>query len=105
MLVVLIAAAAIGVVASIVFGSPFSKGPVTKAQIERAVTKRTSGHVQQVFCNEQFVPSENPERKAPETWTCDTYVGPTVADAQNGPSYAVTVSDDRIRSIRRVPTH
>jgi hypothetical protein len=105
MLVVVIAAVAIGGVAALVFGSPFSKGAVTKAQIERAVTKRTSGHVQEVFCNEEVVPTQNPQRKPPQTWTCDTYVGPTVADAQNGPSYAVTVGDDRIRSIRRVPTH
>jgi len=105
MLLVLIAGAAIGVVTWLVVGTPFAKSPVTKAQIEHAVAKRTRGNVQLTLCNQEVVPSQKPQPDAPDTWTCDTYIGPTAADAQNGPSYKVTVSDDRIRSIRRVPTH
>jgi hypothetical protein len=104
-LLVLIAGAAIGFVAWRVFGTPFAKRPVTKAQIEHAVAQRPQGHVQLVLCNEEVVPSQTPRPNPPQTWTCDTYLGPSAADAQNGPSYRVTVSDDRIRSIRRVPTH
>jgi Na+/glutamate symporter len=105
MLVVLIAAAAVGVVTWLVVGTPFAKGPVTKAQIERAVAKRTRGHAQLTLCNEEVVPSETPRPKGEQTWTCDTYIGPTRADAQNGPSYQVIVDDNRIQSVRRVPTH
>ena len=97
--------AAIGVVAVLAFGRPFSRRPVTKAQIERAVAKRPRGDVQLVLCNETFVPSQADSSHPPHTWTCDTYLGRSRADAQNGPSYEVTVSDDRIRSIRRVATH
>jgi hypothetical protein len=105
LLLVLIAAGVVGLATWLVVGTPFAKDPVTKAQIEHAVAKRTQGHVQLTLCNQEVVPSQNPQPNAPDTWTCDTYVGPTAADAQNGPSYRVTVNDDRIRSIRRVPTH
>jgi hypothetical protein len=104
-LIVLIAGAAIGFGAWLVLGMPFAKRPVTKAEIEHAVAQRPRGHVQLVLCNEEFVPSQTPRPNPPHTWTCDTYLGPSRADAQNGPSYEVTVSDDRIESIRRVPTH
>ena len=86
-------------------GSPFAKQPVTKKQMERTVAKRTPGKVQVSLCNEQVVPSQTPQPKSVQTWTCDTYVGPTAAEAQNGPSYAVVVKDGDIQSIRRVPTH
>src|SRR3954470_11908769 len=89
MLLVLIAGAATGVAPRLFVGTPFAKEPVTKAQIERTVAKRTRGHVQVVLCNEQFVPSQAPPPKNAHTWTCDTYVGPTAAAAQNGPSYQV----------------
>jgi hypothetical protein len=105
MLLVLIAGAAIGVATWLVVGTPFAKDPVTKAQIEHTVAKRTRGHVQVVLCNEQFVPSQAPPPKNAHTWTCDTYVGPTAAGAQNGPSYQVISTRDEIKSIRRVPTH
>jgi len=105
MLLVLVVAAAIGIVASLRIGSPFAKQPVTKKQIERTVAKRTPGKVQVSLCNEQVVPSQTPQPKSVQTWTCDTYVGPTAAEAQNGPSYAVVVKDGDIQSIRRVPTH
>ena len=105
MLVVLLAGAAIGVVAVLVVGSPLARHPVTKAEIERTVAQRPRGKVQQVFCNEEIVQSETPRPKGDHTWTCDTYLGPSPADAQNGPSYQVIVSGDSIRSIRRVPTH
>jgi hypothetical protein len=105
MLLVLIAGAAVGLATWLVVGTPFAKRPVTKAQIEHAVAKRTAGNVQLTLCNQEAVPSQSPKPGAPDTWTCDTYIGPTAADAQNGPSYKVTVGDDRIRSIRRVPTH
>jgi hypothetical protein len=104
MLLVLLAGAAIGFVTWLVIGTPFAKRPVTKAQIEHAVAQRPRGQVQQVFCNEEFVPQTS-GRKPPQTWTCDTYLGRSAAEAQNGPSYRVIVSDDRIESIRRVPTH
>jgi hypothetical protein len=102
---VLVACTAIGFVTWLVLGTPFAERPVTKAQIEEAVAKRPRGHVQLVLCNEEFVPSRTPSPDPPHTWTCDTYLGPSAADAQNGPSYKVTVSDDRIQAIRRVPTH
>jgi hypothetical protein len=105
MLIVLIAGAAIGAGVFLVVGKPFAKGPVTEAQIEHTVAQRTRGKVQVVLCNQVVVPSRTPQVNPPQTWTCDTYVGPTAAAAQNGPSYAVAVSDGRIRSIRRVPTH
>jgi hypothetical protein len=106
MLLVLVAGAVIGVVTVLVVGS-FTKDPVTKAQIERTVAKRPHGHVQVVLCNEEVVPSRTPQSNPPHTWTCDTYLGPTKADAQNGPSYEVVVNHDgdHIESIRRVPTH
>ena len=97
MLLVLLAGAAIGFVSWLVIGTPFAKRPVTKAHIEHAVA-------QQVFCNEEFVPQTS-GRKPPQTWTCDTYLGRSAAEAQNGPSYRVIVSDDRIESIRRAPPH
>jgi hypothetical protein len=102
---VLVAAAAAGFAVWLVFGSSFADEPVTKAQIEREVAKRPRGNVQVVLCNEVFVPAEDAESDPPQTWTCDTYLGPNKADAQNGPSYEVKVSGDRIRSIRRVATH
>jgi hypothetical protein len=105
MVLVLIAGAALGLVTWLAVGTPFSRRPVTRAQIERAVARRPRGRVQLVLCNEHVVPSRTPERDPPRMWTCDTYLGPSAADAQNGPSYEVTVSDDRIRSIRQVPTH
>ena len=101
----LVAAGVVGIVASLLIGSPFAKQPVTKAQIEREVTKRTRGNVQLTLCNEEIVPSQTPQPKNVQTWTCDTYIGPTKADAQNGPSYAVTVKDGDIESIKRVPVH
>src|SRR3954447_16855783 len=105
MLLLLIAGAALGFAVWAVVGRPFGRDPVTKAEIEREVAKRPRGHVESVFCNEQFVPSQTSSGKPRQTWTCDTYIGPTLAKAQGGPSYRVIVSDDRIRSIRRVPTH
>jgi hypothetical protein len=104
MLLVMLAGAAIGVVAWLVIGQPFARRPVTKARIEHEVGKRPRGKVQLVLCNEEVVGTQT-HRSDSHTWTCDTYLGPSRADAQNGPSYAVTVSDDRIRSIRQVPTH
>jgi hypothetical protein len=104
MLIVMIGGAAIGIIAVLVFGRPFARQPVTKAQIEHEVGKRPQGNVQLVLCNEEVVGTQT-RRSDSHTWTCDTYLGPSRADAQNGPSYAVTVSDDRIRSIREVPTH
>jgi Na+/glutamate symporter len=105
MLLVLIAAAAVGIVAAVAFGSPFADKPVTKKQIEARVTKRTRGNVQLTLCNEEILPSETPQPKNVQMWTCDTYIGPSKAEAQNGPSYAVTVKDGDIASIRRVPVH
>ena len=61
--------------------------------------------MQQVLCNEEVIPSRTPSPDPPKTWTCDTYLGRSAVDQQNGPSYLVTVRDDRIDSIRRVPTH
>jgi hypothetical protein len=102
MLIVLIAAAVLGTAVWLAFGR---SDPVTKAEIERTVAKKPHGQVQLVLCNEQFVPSEDPERTPPKTWTCDTYLGRNKAEAQNGPSYRVIVADDHIRSIRQVPVH
>jgi hypothetical protein len=105
MLLVVVAGAALGAVAWLVLGPAFANDHVTKAQIERTVAKRTAGHVQVTLCNEEVVPTAAPKSKTAHTWTCDTYVGPTAADAQNGPSYEVIVDHDRIQSIRRVPVH
>jgi hypothetical protein len=105
MLLVLLAAAAVGIMAALAFGSPFADKPVTKKQIEARVTKRTRGNVQLTLCNEEVLPSQTPPPKNVQTWTCDTYIGPNKAEAQNGPSYAVTVKDGDIASIRRVPVH
>src|SRR3954452_11174707 len=105
MLLVLLAAAVVGIVASLAFGSPFADKPVTKKQIEARGTKRTRGKVQRTLCNEEVRPSETPQPKNVKTWTCDTYIGPNKAEAQNGPSYAVTVKDGDIASMRRVPVH
>jgi hypothetical protein len=105
MLLVLIAGAALGVAAWLVLGNPFAKDPVTKAQIEHAVAQRPGGHVQLVLCNEEVVPSQTPRPASEHTWTCDTYLGPSAAAAQNGPSYQVVVDDDGIESIRRVAAH
>jgi len=104
-LVLLLAGAAIAFGAWLLAGSPFSGPPVTKAEIEHEVRMLPRGRVQTVFCNQVAVPTRDPQPDAPDTWTCDTYVGATRADAQNGPSYRVLVSGDRIASIRRVPTH
>jgi hypothetical protein len=102
--VVLIVAAAVGVAAVLLVGNPFAKDPPTKAEIERLIAKRPKeGHVRLVLCNQVFVPSRDPSEKPPVTWTCDTYLGRTLADQRNGPSYLVTVRDDRIASIRQVP--
>jgi hypothetical protein len=105
MLLVLIASAAFAILAWVVVGSPFAKSSVTKKQIERTVAKRPRGKVQFVLCNEEVVPSQDPRPKSEHTWTCDSYVGPTRADAQNGPSYQVIVDKGHIQSIRQVPTH
>jgi hypothetical protein len=107
MLLVLLAGAAIGLVAWLVIGGPSGDEPVTRAQIEQTVAKRPRGQVQVVLCNEEVIPSRRPAKDPPHTWTCDTYIGPSKADAQNGPSYQVLVSNDRkhIQSVRRVPTH
>ena len=108
MLLALIAGAVIGLVTVLVVGSPFAKDPLTKKEIEQTVAKRPQhGKVQVVLCNEEILPTQDPQPDPPHTWTCDTYLGPNKADAQNGPSYQVLVSHDRnhIRSIRQVPTH
>jgi hypothetical protein len=104
-LIIVIAGAALGLIAVLVVSSLLSNDPVTKAEIEREVAKRPQGNVQVVLCNEQIVPTQAPRPSSERTWTCDTYIGPTKADAQNGPSYLVTVDDDKIASIRRVPVH
>ena len=104
-LLVLIAGAAIGLASWLVVGTPFANAPVTKAQIEHTVAQRPRGHVASVFCNEEVLPSQKPPPKGTHTWTCDTYIGRSVADQQTGPSYQVIVNDDAIESIRRVPTH
>jgi Na+/glutamate symporter len=103
MLVVVAAAAVIGVVTSLVIGSPFAKHSVTKADIERAVAKKPRGRVNLVLCNAEFIPTQTPQPKSRETWTCDTYLGRSLADQRNGPSYEVIVDKGSISSIRRVP--
>ena len=104
MLLVLIAASAVGFVTWLGLGKPFAKHPLTKGQIEHVVAQRTRGRVHLVLCNE-FVSSQTPRPDHAHTWTCDTYLGQSTADQRNGPSYEVTVRDDRIQAIRRVPTH
>jgi hypothetical protein len=104
-LLVVLAVAALGLISLRVFGWPFAKDPVTKAEIERVVAQRPRGQVQFTLCNEVFVPSQTPRPKSQHTWTCDTYIGSSRAHTQNGPSYAVIVDDDRVASIRRVATH
>ena len=103
-LLVVIVGAALGILSWRVFGASADR-PVTRADIEHAVAQKPRGQVQVVLCNEVFVASDQRQSHPPQTWTCDTYLGPTKADAQNGPSYRVLVSDGRIESIRRVPTH
>jgi Na+/glutamate symporter len=103
MLVVLVAAAVLGVVTSLVVGSPFAKHAVTKTDIERAVAKKPRGRVNLVLCNAEVLPSQAPQPKSRETWTCDTYLGKSLADQRNGPSYEVIVDKGSISSIRRVP--
>jgi Na+/glutamate symporter len=101
---VLVAAAAIGIVVSITVGNPFAKDPVTKADIEHAVSKKVHGaRVNLTLCNVEFVPSKTPQPKSRETWTCDTYLGRSLATQRNGPSYRVVVDHGEIQSIRRVP--
>ena len=103
MVLVLIAAAAVGVGASLAFGGPFAKRSVTKTDIERAVAKKPrQGRVNLVLCNEEVVPSQTPQPTSQQTWTCDTYLGRSLADQRNGPSYEVIVDDGSIKSIRRV---
>jgi hypothetical protein len=104
MLLAMLAGATLGLGTWLLVGSPFGSRPVTKVEVERAVARRPRGQVQVVLCNEQFVPSRAAEADPPQTWTCDAYLGPTRADAQNGPSYEVVVRDDRVASIRRVST-
>jgi hypothetical protein len=106
MLLVLVAGAVLGAVLILAVGSPFAKHSVTRADIEREVSKRPKdGKVQVTLCNQIVVPTESGKPAPGETWTCDTYVGPTKADAQNGPSYEVKVDGGEIKSIRQVPTH
>jgi hypothetical protein len=103
MLLVLLCAAVLGAIVWFALGGRLTEEPVTKADIERAVGRRPRGNVQLVLCNEIFVPDSTPGSDPPQTWTCDTYLGPSAAQAQNGPSYLVTVRDDRIESIRPAP--
>jgi hypothetical protein len=104
MLLVLVVAAAIAVVTSIAVGNPFAKHSVTKTDIEHAVAKKVHGaRVNLTLCNEEVVPSQTPQPKSRHTWTCDTYLGRSLATQRNGPSYQVVVDDGEITSIRRVP--
>jgi hypothetical protein len=105
MLVVIVVAAALGVLTVLAFGSPVSSGPVTKKEIEAEVAKRPTGNVQVTLCNEEVIPSESPQPKSRQTWTCDTYIGQSKAHTDNGPSYQVIVDDGDITSIRRVAPH
>jgi hypothetical protein len=101
---VLVAAAVIGVVTSIAVGNPFAKDPVTKTDIEHAVAKKVHGaRVNLTLCNAEVVPTQTPQPKSRETWTCDTYLGRSLATQRNGPSYEVIVDKGAITSIRRVP--
>jgi hypothetical protein len=105
MLLALAAGAVLGVGAWLLIDSPFGNDPVTRADIERVVAKRPAGKVQVTLCNEEFVAGQATGKDAPHRWTCDTYIGPTKADTQNGPSYRVLVRDGEITSVERVPTH
>ena len=101
---VLVVAAVIGVVASIAIGNPFAKGSVSKSDIEHAVAKKVHGvRVNLTLCNQEVVPTQTPQPKGRQTWTCDTYLGKNLATQRNGPSYDVIVDDGDITSIRRVP--
>ena len=101
-LLMLLAGGAIGLlVAWVVLGSPFGgRDTVTKAQIEQAVAKRPRGRVRLVLCNAVAPPQAGSSVRPPQTWTCDTYLGRTIADQTNGPSYLVTVAGGHIASIR-----
>src|SRR4051812_50067581 len=101
MLLVLLAAAVVGIVASLAFGSPFADEPVTKKQIEARVTKRTRGDVQLTLCNEEVKPSATPQPKNVRTWARDTYIGPNKAEPQNRPSAPGTRKDGDVARIRR----
>jgi hypothetical protein len=104
MLIVLVAAVVIGVGASLALGNPFAKDSVTKTDIEHAVSKKVHGaRVNLTLCNEEIVPSQTPQPKGRHTWTCDTYLGQSLATQRNGPSYEVIVDDGAIKSIRRTP--
>jgi Na+/glutamate symporter len=104
MLLALLAAAVIGIGAAVALGNPFAKHSVTKADIERAVAKKPRGaRVNLTLCNEEVVPSQTPQPKSRQTWTCDTYLGQSLATQRNGPSYEVIVDDGSISSIRQVP--
>ena len=103
MLLVLVVAAVIAAVTSIAVGNPFAKDSVTKADIEHAVAKKVHGaRVNLTLCNQIAVPSQTPQPKSRQTWTCDTYLGQSLATQRNGPSYEVVVDDGDITSIRRV---
>jgi hypothetical protein len=104
-LVVIVVAAVLGVTTALVLGSVVSDDPVTKKQIESEVAKRPKGNVQVTLCNEEVIPSESPQPKSRQTWTCDTYIGPSKLHTDNGPSYQVIVDDGDITSIRRVAPH
>jgi hypothetical protein len=104
LLLVLVVAVVVAVVASIAVGNPFAKHSVTKAEIEHAVAKKVHGaRVNLTLCNEEVLPSQTPQPKSRHTWTCDTYLGQSLATQRNGPSYRVVVDDGEIKSIRRVP--
>ena len=103
LVLVLVAAAVIGVVTSLAVGNPFAKHSVTKADIEHAVSKKVHGaRVNLTLCNQEVVPSQTPQPKSRQTWTCDTYLGQSLATQRNGPSYEVIVDDGDIKSIRQV---
>jgi hypothetical protein len=104
-LLALAAGAVLGVGAWLLIASPFGRDPLTREDIERVVAEKPAGKVQVTLCNEEFVAGQATGKDAPHRWTCDTYIGPTKANAQNGPSYRVLVRDDEITSVRRVPTH
>ena len=104
MLIVVAVAVVIGVGASLALGNPFAKHSVTKTDIEHAVAKKVHGaRVNLTLCNEEVVPSQTPQPKGRHTWTCDTYLGQSLATQRNGPSYAVVVDDGAIKSIRQTP--
>ena len=104
MLIALAIGLVLGVGAWLLLGN--RRDPVTRADIERVVAKRPkTGKVQVTLCNEEFVAGQATGEDAPHRWTCDTYIGPTKASAQNGPSYRVFTRDGKITSVRQVPTH